>query len=59
MVSLCERQILAVRLGVVTGKNLAEMCTAVYPRWASITLWIMTEIAIVGRCVITTDIYGF
>nr|CCA16242.1 Metal Ion (Mn2 iron) Transporter (Nramp) Family put [Albugo laibachii Nc14] len=41
-------QILAVRLGVVTGKNLAEMCTAVYPRWASFTLWIMTEIAIVG-----------
>ena len=41
-------QILAARLGVVTGKNLAEMCTAVYPRWASLTLWIMTEIAIVG-----------
>ncbi|KAG7388985.1 hypothetical protein PHYPSEUDO_011448 [Phytophthora pseudosyringae] len=41
-------QVLAVRLGVVTGKNLAEMCTAVYPRWASLTLWIMTEIAVVG-----------
>ncbi|POM58485.1 Metal Ion (Mn2 -iron) Transporter (Nramp) Family, partial [Phytophthora palmivora] len=41
-------QVLAARLGVVTGKNLAEMCTAVYPRWASLTLWIMTEIAIVG-----------
>ncbi|GMF28204.1 unnamed protein product [Phytophthora lilii] len=41
-------QVLAVRLGVVTGKNLAEMCTAVYPRWASLTLWIMTEIAIVA-----------
>ncbi|KAE8982871.1 Metal transporter [Phytophthora rubi] len=41
-------QVLAARLGVVTGKNLAEMCTAVYPRWASLTLWIMTEIAIVA-----------
>ncbi|GMF65814.1 unnamed protein product [Phytophthora lilii] len=41
-------QVLAARLGVVTGKNLAEMCTDVYPRWASLTLWIMAEIAIVG-----------
>ncbi|KAF1315044.1 Metal ion transporter, partial [Globisporangium splendens] len=41
-------QVLAARLGVVTGKNLAEMCTKVYPRWASLVLWIMTEIAIVG-----------
>ncbi|KAG6611977.1 Metal Ion (Mn2 -iron) Transporter (Nramp) Family [Phytophthora cinnamomi] len=41
-------QVLAARLGVATGKNLAEMCTAVYPRWASLTLWIMTEIAIVA-----------
>ncbi|DBA02271.1 TPA: hypothetical protein N0F65_007681 [Lagenidium giganteum] len=41
-------QVLAARLGVVTGKNLAEMCTIVYPRWASLTLWVMTEIAIVG-----------
>ncbi|KAI9920515.1 hypothetical protein PsorP6_015665 [Peronosclerospora sorghi] len=41
-------QVLAARLGVVTGKNLAEVCTAVYPRWASLTLWCMTEIAIIG-----------
>ncbi|RLN37891.1 hypothetical protein BBJ28_00007419 [Nothophytophthora sp. Chile5] len=41
-------QVLAARLGVVTGRNLAEMCTVVYPRWASLTLWIMTEIAIVA-----------
>lgn len=41
-------QVLAARLGVVTGKNLAEMCTAMYPRWASLVLWVMTEIAIVG-----------
>lgn len=42
-------QVLAARLGVVTGRNLAEMCTAQYPRWASLVLWVMTEIAIVGR----------
>lgn len=41
-------QVLAARLGVVTGKNLAEMCTAEYPRWASLVLWVMTEVAIVG-----------
>lgn len=41
-------QVLAARLGVVTGKNLAEMCTDRYPRWASLVLWVMTEIAIVG-----------
>ncbi|KAL3659221.1 hypothetical protein V7S43_015799 [Phytophthora oleae] len=41
-------QVLAARLGVVTGKNLAEVCTDVYPRWASLTLWVMAEIAIVG-----------
>lgn len=41
-------QLLAARLGVVTGKNLAEICRLVYPRWASLLLWCMTEIAIVG-----------
>ena len=41
-------QVLAARLGVVTGKNLAEMCRMMYPKWAMYTLWIMTEIAIVG-----------
>ncbi|TMW61115.1 hypothetical protein Poli38472_013578 [Pythium oligandrum] len=41
-------QILAARLGVVTGKNLAEVCTSEYPRWASLVLWVMTEIAIIG-----------
>lgn len=45
-------QVLAARLGVVTGKNLAEMCTSEYPRWASLVLWVMTEIAIIGRCVL-------
>ncbi|OQS03177.1 Metal Ion (Mn2 -iron) Transporter (Nramp) Family [Thraustotheca clavata] len=41
-------QTLSARLGVVTGKHLAEVCREMYPRWASYILWIMTEIAIVG-----------
>ena len=41
-------QILAARLGVVTGKNLAEVCRSEYSRPVSFVLWIMTEIAIIG-----------
>jgi natural resistance-associated macrophage protein len=41
-------QILAARLGVVTGRNLAQMCREQYPRWMSVTLWILTELAIIG-----------
>ena len=41
-------QILAARLGVTTGKHLAQVCRAQYPRPAYLTLWLMTEIAIVG-----------
>ncbi|TPP56242.1 Natural resistance-associated macrophage protein 2 [Fasciola gigantica] len=41
-------QRLAVRLGVVTGKHLAEVCYDIYPRPARILLWIMVEIAIIG-----------
>ncbi len=39
-------QLLAARLGIVTGKNLAETCRDVYPAWCSVPLWIMCEIAI-------------
>ena len=41
-------QVLAARLGVVTGKNLAQMCRLDYPRPVSIVLWLMTETAIIG-----------
>ena len=33
-------QILAARLGVVTGRNLAQQCRENYPRWQSYTLWV-------------------
>lgn len=41
-------QILAARLGVVTGKNLAQMCRLEYSRPVSNLLWVMTETAIIG-----------
>ncbi|GAQ86250.1 Mn2+ and Fe2+ transporters of the NRAMP family [Klebsormidium nitens] len=41
-------QLTAARLGVATGKHLAELCREKYPFVPRIILWIMTEIAIVG-----------
>src|SRR6266851_4983408 len=39
-------QSLAARLGVVTGRDLAQACRASYPRPTAVTLWILCEIAI-------------
>lgn len=41
-------QTLSARIGVVTGKHLAELCYSRYPKVPRILLWIMTEIAIIG-----------
>jgi len=41
-------QSMAARLGVTTGKHLADHCREILPRAPRITLWIMTEIAIIG-----------
>lgn len=41
-------QRLSLRLGVVTGQHLAEMCYHHYPPVPRIFLWIMMEIAIIG-----------
>lgn len=41
-------QQLSVRLGVVTKKNLAQQCKAVYPWLPNFMLWVMIEIALVG-----------
>ncbi|XP_068102166.1 natural resistance-associated macrophage protein 1 isoform X2 [Hyperolius riggenbachi] len=43
---LCQR--LAVRLGVVTGKDLGEICRAYYPKAPRWILWILVELAIIG-----------
>jgi manganese transport protein len=42
-------QVIAARLGVVTGKDLAQACRDFYPRWTRWPNWIACEIAI-GAC---------
>ncbi|KAF4375086.1 hypothetical protein CsatB_024235 [Cannabis sativa] len=41
-------QLLAARLGVATGRHLSELCREEYPRWASLVLWVMAELALIG-----------
>jgi manganese transport protein len=41
-------QTLAARLGVVTGKDLAQACRDFYPRPVVLALWILCEIAIIA-----------
>ena len=41
-------QSLAVRLGTVTGMNLAEHCRAHLPRWLNISLYVLGEAAIIA-----------
>ncbi|KAL1821910.1 hypothetical protein ACET3Z_016779 [Daucus carota] len=41
-------QLLSARLGVVTGRHMAEICRDEYPRWASLLLWCMAELALIG-----------
>ncbi|XP_037857465.2 natural resistance-associated macrophage protein 1 isoform X3 [Chlorocebus sabaeus] len=43
---LCQR--LAARLGVVTGKDLGEVCHLYYPKVPRTVLWLTIELAIVG-----------
>jgi manganese transport protein len=42
-------QVIAARLGVVTGKDLAQCCRDWYPRWTRVPNWLFGEIAI-GAC---------
>ena len=41
-------QTLAVRLGTVTGKDLAQSCRAYLPRWLNLFLYVMAEAAIIA-----------
>ena len=41
-------QLLSARLGVATGRHLAELCREEYPTWASMVLWVMAEFALIG-----------
>src|SRR5947209_20207562 len=42
-------QVLSARLGVVTGKDLAQACRDYYPRWTRWPNWLACELAI-GAC---------
>jgi len=42
-------QVIAARLGVVTGKDLAQCCRDWFPRWTRWPNWLMSEVAI-GAC---------
>ena len=42
-------QILSARLGIVTGKDLAQACRDWYPRWTRWPNWLLCELAI-GAC---------
>ncbi|KAL3505082.1 hypothetical protein ACH5RR_034923 [Cinchona calisaya] len=41
-------QLLSLRLGVATGRHLAELCREEYPYWAGLLLWFMAELALIG-----------
>jgi manganese transport protein len=42
-------QVISARLGVVTGKDLAQCCRDWYPRWTRWPNWLISEVAI-GAC---------
>jgi manganese transport protein len=42
-------QVISARLGVVTGKDLAQCCRDWYPQWTRWPSWLMSELAI-GAC---------
>jgi manganese transport protein len=37
-------QALSAKLGIATGKNLAEMCREVFPRWVVWAMWVLMEL---------------
>src|SRR6185295_829065 len=41
-------QVCSARLGIVTGKDLAQACRDYYPKWTRIPNWLGTEVAIMA-----------
>ena len=52
-------QSLAVRLGTVTGLNLAQHCRAHLPRWLNVTLYIVGECAIIATDIAEVNLECF
>ena len=51
-------QSLAVRLGTVTGLNLAQHCRAHFPRWLNILLYIIGECAIIATDIAEVSLHA-
>lgn len=51
-------QVLSAKLGVVTGRHLAEVCHDQYPLVPRIFLWLCMELAIIGSD-IQVEIYVY
>ncbi len=41
-------QVIAARLGVVTGRDLAQCCYDWYPKWTRVPNWLLAEVAIIA-----------
>lgn len=41
-------QYLTVKVGIATGKNLAQLCRQAFPRWVNVILWLMAEVMIIA-----------
>src|SRR5678815_5204488 len=48
-------QVLSARLGIVTGKDLAQACRDWYPKWARWPQWLLCELAI-GACAVALNL---
>ena len=40
----CFYQACALKLGVVAERDLAQCCRDAYPRWANVSLWVLSEV---------------
>ncbi|XP_066339590.1 metal transporter Nramp4-like isoform X1 [Miscanthus floridulus] len=44
-------QSLAVKLGIITGRNLAEMCMYEYPKYVKYGLWLLIEVGVIAATI--------
>lgn len=52
-------QTLCIKLGTVTGLNLAECCRAFLPRWLNLVLYIFAEVAIIATDIAEVSSFAF
>uniref|UniRef100_A0A0A9EXE8 Metal transporter n=1 Tax=Arundo donax TaxID=35708 RepID=A0A0A9EXE8_ARUDO len=44
-------QSLAAKLGVITGRHLAELCTCEYPKYVKYGLWLLAEVGVIATTI--------